>query len=133
MPNSVQELIEWCQNKRRFVEQSNRFRDGYDRSGDFEKIEQIIITLKAFLPIIESSHELTDGNYKFAERKDEGAYFECPMCDGEGCVDGEQYINFDGVALNILFSGIGNEFIKWQKFFDATVEALPAIRALKTN
>lgn len=61
----------------------------------------------------------TKGDYKKAQIIDEEESYDCPMCEGDGCVTGEQYVNFDGKPLNILFSGIGNEFQEWQKWFDA--------------
>ena len=51
----------------------------------------------------------TPGNLSSAEIIEDGDFI-CPHCDGNGEVEGEQYINYDGVAANVLFTGIGHEF-----------------------
>ncbi len=53
-----------------------------------------------------------------AEIHEQGLHYECPCCDGQGEVDGEQYINISGKAMNVLFSGIGNEFIDARNFYE---------------
>lgn len=68
--------------------------------------------------------ELTNGDYRAAQVIEKSEHYDCPMCDGGGTVCGEQYINFDDKPLNVLFSGIGDEFIKWQKFFDAAIASI---------
>lgn len=59
--------------------------------------------------------------------------FSCPMCDGEGNVEGVQHINLKGdvIAMNVLFSGIGNDFIKWQKFHDAAANFFNRLKGEK--
>lgn len=51
----------------------------------------------------------TPGNLSSAEIIEDGDFI-CPHCDGNGEVEGEQYINYDRVAANVLFTGIGHEF-----------------------
>jgi len=47
----------------------------------------------------------------------ERGYFECPACDGQGEVEGEQYINIGAYALNVMFSGIGEEWMAAKNFY----------------
>ena len=54
--------------------------------------------------------------------QDEG-YFECAMCNGSGATWGNGYLNIDGIALNVQFSGIGSEFKDNERFVMALIEA----------
>lgn len=54
--------------------------------------------------------------------QDEG-WFECSMCNGHGETWGNGYLNVDGVALNVQFSGIGPEFGANQDFVMALLAA----------
>lgn len=57
---------------------------------------------------------------------------ECPLCDGEGYVETDTYINIDNVPLNVQFSGIGEAHVNWHKFIikAANIRSdLPAIIA----
>ena len=54
--------------------------------------------------------------------QDEG-YFECAMCNGSGETWGNGYLNIDGIALNVQFSGIGSEFKDNERFVMALIEA----------
>ena len=53
----------------------------------------------------------------------ECGYYSCPLCNGDGEVDGATYVNIDGVALNVQFSGIGSEFGDNERFVLALIEA----------
>lgn len=55
-------------------------------------------------------------------------YHECPQCGGEGAVDGVTYCNFDGVAMGVQFFGIGDEHVRYERFFRAANP--PAILSL---
>lgn len=70
---------------------------------------------------------VTKGDLATAEIMEDGTR-PCPCCDGEGYVDGRDYINVDSVPLNVQFSGIGPEFGRWEAYFQATQPA--AILAL---
>lgn len=61
----------------------------------------------------------------------EGETCECPLCDGDGYVVTDTYMNMDGVALNVQFSGIGDEFINWQKFVKLAANAREDIKAMR--
>ena len=50
-------------------------------------------------------------------------YFECTMCNGSGETWGNGYLNIDGVALNVQFSGIGSEFKDNERFVMALIDA----------
>lgn len=52
--------------------------------------------------------------------------FECAVCNGNGSTWGNSYVNMDGIALNIQFSGIGNEFGDNQRFVFALIDAYRA-------
>lgn len=54
--------------------------------------------------------------------QDEG-YFECAVCNGNGETWGNGYLNIDGIALNVQFSGIGREFKDNEHFVMALIEA----------
>lgn len=69
-------------------------------------------------------------NTNSAGIKDIDECFECPFCEGEGAVQGNQYINMGGTACNVLFTGIGPEFKNLEAFYNASLEALPALIAL---
>ena len=87
----------------------------------------MVLVPRALLdPIVSSTP--SKGNYKSAEIKEESDYYDCPCCEGEGYVSGKQYINFDGLPLNVLFSGIGNEFMEWQVYFDAVIKQREALK-----
>ena len=66
----------------------------------------------------------TRGEYKNAEAIEHSEYYDCPMCEGEGTVEGSQYINFDNKPLNVLFSGIGDEYKQWEKWFSDVLAAI---------
>ena len=83
----------------------------------------------------------TPGNLSSAEIIEDGDFI-CPHCDGNGEVEGEQYINYDGVAANVLFTGIGHEFganrdwyiaicRDWPEIADALTAAQERIEALE--
>ncbi|WP_313349120.1 hypothetical protein [Paracoccus sp. (in: a-proteobacteria)] len=73
----------------------------------------------------------TAGNLDTAEIKQIGS-FECPLCDGNGEVEGEQFINYDGVAVNVLFSGIGEEFQDNSAWYSAISREWPQVSARLT-
>lgn len=54
-----------------------------------------------------------------AEIHEDGLTYECPLCDGDSFVEGHQFINVSDKALNVFFSGIGDEFVNARGFFDA--------------
>jgi hypothetical protein len=55
---------------------------------------------------------------------DGSRYATCPTCGGEGHVDIESdYCNYDGVAIGVLFYGIGNEFGAAEAYFRAATPA----------
>ena len=60
---------------------------------------------------------VNDPNDEYGGRS-EGVY-ECPMCNGDGSVDGVTYCNFDDVAMGVQFFGIGEEHGKYEQFFRA--------------
>lgn len=66
--------------------------------------------------LTELRNAASKGDLNTAEYKEKG-WFECHFCDGAGSVEGEQFINYDGVAANVLFSGIGSEFGANEKFY----------------
>jgi hypothetical protein len=47
----------------------------------------------------------------------ETGHYDCPLCGGEGSVDGVTYCNFDGIAMGVQFFGIGEGFGKYETFF----------------
>lgn len=105
--------------------------------GDSKDINRAaLLLLEIWEPLqemVEARGKCTQGNLKSFMDSPHGAYevglnYECPMCAGEGIVEGEQYINFDDAPLNVLFSGIGDEFVKWQEFWQTTANNLAAIR-----
>ncbi|EEJ6333865.1 ead/Ea22-like family protein [Salmonella enterica] len=56
----------------------------------------------------EAAEKVTALNFDTAEIKREDGCYECPACGGEGWIDGDvDYCNIDGVALGVLFYGIG--------------------------
>lgn len=61
--------------------------------------------------------------------------FECPMCEGQGTVDGEQHVNVRGEvsAMNVLFSGIGQDMVDWAEFHKTAIEARPTLKAIHDN
>ena len=59
-----------------------------------------------------------------SEIKDDDLY-ECPWCNGQGDVEGATYMNYDDVASNVQFSGIGPEFGHAEALFRALVKAAP--------
>ena len=65
-----------------------------------------------------------------AEIHEDGLTYECPLCQGDGYVDGHQYINVSDKALNVFFSGIGSEFVDARRFFDAAPLMAQIIRQL---
>ncbi len=76
-------------------------------------------------------------NTATAEITEEGEY-ECPVCSGDGSVDGKQYINFGNDPADVLFfSGIGDCVQANEDYFNAApsmeawlrkmVELLPRI------
>lgn len=85
--------------------------------------------LEALDKLIAARNKCTKGNTETAEIKDCACY-DCPMCDGQGTVEGNQFINFDDKPLNVMFSGIGDEFMHWQAFFD--IVASTDFTALRT-
>lgn len=58
-----------------------------------------------------------------AEITEDEGWFHCHMCDGSGSTWGNGYINIDGVALNVQFSGIGDEFKANERYVIALVNA----------
>lgn len=68
----------------------------------------------------------TPGNLSTSEIIEDGEFI-CPHCDGTGEVAGEQYINYDGVAANVLFSGIGHEFVANRDWYIAISRDWPEI------
>lgn len=68
----------------------------------------------------------TPQNIDTAETKEVGS-FECPACNGEGFVEGALYMNYDNVAANVHFTGIGAHFGDAERLFRALVEAAPTI------
>ena len=54
---------------------------------------------------------------KTAEISEDGM-FDCPFCEGEYQIEATQFINIDNLPLNVIFSGIGNEFGQNQDFID---------------
>lgn len=75
-----------------------------------------------------------DPNHKDYEDIEIGE-FECPMCDGQGTVDGEQHVNVRGevCSMNVLFSGIGQDMVDWSAFHKRAIEARPALKAIHEN
>jgi hypothetical protein len=49
--------------------------------------------------------------------------YECPMCQGEGWLDGVTYCNFDRVTIGVQFFGIGDEFKRYEAYFRAASPA----------
>ena len=69
----------------------------------------------------------TPGDLSTAEIK-EADWFECPHCSGVAEVQAEQFINYDGVAANVLFSGIGTEFGANRDWYLAICRDWPKVR-----
>lgn len=69
----------------------------------------------------------TKGHIGTAEIIESGEY-ECPCCDGEGVVTGRQFINFDNLPLNVLFSGIGDEYKAWESWFGAAIAKINEVK-----
>jgi len=57
---------------------------------------------------------------------DKDRQYECPMCSGQGDVDGEDYYNFDRLALGVQFFGVGGDFEKYRRMF-ATIPRIAAL------
>lgn len=68
----------------------------------------------------------TPGDLSTADITEDGDFI-CPHCDGIGEVAGEQYINYDGVAANVLFTGIGHEFGANRNWYIAICRDWPEI------
>lgn len=69
------------------------------------------------------SEAATPMNLASAEIYDEAEEIECPLCQTNGYVEANSYVNIDGVALNVQFSGIGGEFGANEEFFLALLSA----------
>jgi len=79
----------------------------------------------------------TDCNLDTAQivRNNPGNEYECPVCGGEGYVSGVvDYCNIDGLAIGVMFYGIGNEFGADEEYFRAASPAavLELIKRLET-
>lgn len=66
----------------------------------------------------EIAEKATPGNLDTSDHIG-GGYYQCPACNGDGEIDGEQFTNFDGFALGVQFFGVGNEFAAYESFFRA--------------
>ena len=70
----------------------------------------------------------TPQNIDSAERIDKFDTVSCPLCDGDGQVECDTYLNYDGCATGVEFFGVGDEHVNAEKFFRAcdpqTVTAL---------
>jgi len=69
------------------------------------------------------SDAATPMNLASAEIYEEDEEIQCPLCHTNGYVEANTYVNIDGVALNVQFSGIGDEFGANQEFVLALIEA----------
>lgn len=79
-------------------------------------------------PLTKLHDEATPGDLSTAEVTDEDEFFDCPHCSGAGEVRADQYINYDGVAANVLFSGIGHEFGANRDWYLAVCRDWPKVR-----
>lgn len=79
-------------------------------------------------PLTKLHDAATPGDLSTAEVTDEGEWFGCPHCSGDGEVRADQYINYDGVAANVLFSGVGHEFGANRDWYLAVCRDWPKVR-----
>ncbi len=77
-----------------------------------------MITIKKLDEIVALAEKATPMDLASAERRDEG-FYDCPLCGGEGEVEGEVYVNVDSVAQSVGFFGIGDEFGNAEKLWKA--------------
>lgn len=83
--------------------------------------------------LVEAGEKCTKFALDTAKSFDEGESCECPLCDGEGVVETDTYMNMDGVALNVQFSGVGDEFTSWHKFVEIAANTRPTLKAIHDN
>jgi len=76
----------------------------------------------------ELAGKATAGDLRTAQFEDDG-WIECPVCCGQGEVDGKDYCNIDGKALGVQFYGIGHEFGTHEELWTLLINALPEIIA----
>jgi len=55
-------------------------------------------------------------------------YCECPLCGGEGEIETDTYMYIDNAALNIQFSGVGEQHVSWHKFLTLCANLRPKIK-----
>ncbi|HZX80498.1 MAG TPA: hypothetical protein VFE72_06065, partial [Lysobacter sp.] len=67
--------------------------------------------LREVLALLEKA---TAFDVETAEHRDIGLH-DCPLCDGEGAVEGTTYTNFDRVATGVQFFGVGNEHVHLER------------------
>ena len=88
----------------------------------------LIAKARALIEPLTGLHDAaTPGDLSTAEIK-EADWFECPHCSGVAEVQAEQFINYDGVAANVLFSGIGTEFGANRDWYMAICRDWPKVR-----
>lgn len=68
-------------------------------------------------------------NIDTAEVKEDDDY-NCPLCAGNGEVEGRTYLNHDAAANGIQFFGVGDSFRDAEALFRKTIAALPALLAM---
>lgn len=79
-------------------------------------------------PLTKLHDAATPGDLSTAEVTEEDEWFDCPHCSGVAEVRADQYINYDGVAANVLFSGIGHEFGANRDWYLAVCRDWPKVR-----
>lgn len=90
-----------------------------------DKIEE---ARKLIEPLTKLHDAATPGDLSTAETTDEGEWFDCPHCNGTAEVQADQFINYDGVAANVLFSGVGIEFGANRDWYLAVCRDWPKVR-----
>lgn len=79
----------------------------------------------------------TAQNFDTAQHIESGEY-ECPLCGGEGEVDGTTYTNYDNVAVGVQFFGIGKEYKTTEAYYRAAnpkaiLELLQEVETLRAT
>lgn len=77
--------------------------------------------------VAELAAKATSMDLETAEVKDEGGFFECPACSGEGMVEGDTYYNYSDKATGVQFFGVGPSFQNDEALFRAFPEMLSLV------
>lgn len=71
--------------------------------------------------------EATALDLSTAEHKRKDRWIECPVCGGEGSVEGTDYCNIDNEPIGIFVYGIGDKMVAAEKLVSMMTSALPGL------